>query len=458
VELPAGGAPAVSACGPSSAPAPAVAARPLCARATRWLAGIVAAGVALRIAALALRAGTVVSTDEQHWHRMALAFLQGGLLSPEAHTYRPPLYPLLVAFTYWLAGPHVEAVVVWQVLMSAGTSVLAHRVGLRLGGERAGLLAAAATAAYPLFVLFAGALMAETLLVFLALLAVLAAVRWLEGGTAMEAFVLGIALGLACACKPVFLAWAPLLFGARVWWRGRARRAEQRCRVKTHGWAGGTGRECRHAAALLAGLALVLGPWSVRNAAMTGRWAPVSTNLGMNLLVGHEDGADGTYREGVDYLGMYARLVPPGLDPVAGDRAGTRLLLAKMWRAPRRTALLAARKAWILWSPAVTGAAGWPLAVGVASATPVLVLGLVGVLQYRHTPVGVAVGTLAGALTLVHALVFAHTRFRLPVDAALMGPAAAVLVRVVARARRTQAGPRGTGPQPAPPVAPERRR
>ena len=57
-------------------------------------------------------------------------------------------------------------------------------------------------------------------------------------------------------------------------------------------------------------------------------------------------------------------------------------------------------------------------------------LGLAGMWQLRGSAAGWIVASLVLSLTAVHILIFSHTRFRLPIDAALMGPAALSLVEV----------------------------
>ena len=177
-------------------------------------------------------------------------------------------------------------------------------------------------------------------------------------------------------------------------------------------------------------MALALAPWTVRNYLMTGQLALVSTNLGVNLLIGHEEQATGQYREGTDYLVMYERLVDAEPNAVVADRLATRRVLGWMLASPLRTAELAGRKLALFWSPWVTGGSGWTGGIGLLTCGPLLALGLWGWWGLRGSVAGWAVGALLLGLSLVHALIFAHTRFRLPIDAALMGPAALALSRL----------------------------
>lgn len=377
----------------------------------RWLLLVLLCALFLRVGFGLSRQGLEASADERHWDRMAGALWQEGLLSERAGTYRPPLYPLLLAGTYGVCGQRPEVVRVWQALLGTATCGLLYAFGRRLGGERVGLLAAGMAAVYPLFVFFTGALMAETLLVFLTAAVLVQGLRLEEIPSLRRGMGLGVLLGLAGLTKPVLLAWAPLLLWG--WWR----------RAGLGGMAKG-GR----LAAVIGGILLAVAPWTGRNFLATGHLVPVSTNMGINLLIGHEPGATGVYRDGVDYLGMYDRLVQPETDPVVRDRLAARRVAERMAEDPVRTLKLAGGKLLLFWSPLVTGEDGWRGWIGLLSSGPLLALGLWGCWQQRGSASGWVVGSLLASLSLVHALFFTHTRFRLPIDAALVGPAALVLI------------------------------
>ena len=368
---------------------------------------ILGLALALRVGFGLAQHGLEASTDERHWDRIGASFWQEGLLAERAGTYRPPLYPLLIAATYEVCGQQPGAVRLWQALLGTATCGLLFAVGQRLGGARVGLIAAGLAAVYPLFIFFTGTLMAETLLVFLTVAILLMALRFEEKACLRRAGELGVVLGLGGLCKPVLLAWVPLLLWG--WWRQ------------------GRGARWGRLAAVCVGLALTIVPWTVRNYLMTGHLALVSTNMGVNLLIGHEARATGQYREGIDYLVMYERLVDAEPNAVVADRLATRRVLEWMLARPLRTAELAGRKLVLFWNPWVTGGGGWIGWIGLLTSGPLLALGLWGWWTLRGSTAGWAVGSLLLCLSLVHALIFAHTRFRLPIDAALVGPAALAL-------------------------------
>ena len=386
-----------------------------------WL--VLALALALRAGFGLTREGLTASTDEANWDAQAKVYLHHGLLHPDSGTYRPPLYPLMLAAIYEVCGPSAAAVRLWQALLGTLTCAMLYGIGRRLGGERCGLIAAGLGALYPLMVFFCSALMAETLLVFLITAVVLLALRMESLPTRGNAALMGFAFGLALLCKPVVLPWLPLLLWG--WWR--------RCPP------GGVRRATR-VALVLGVTALTLAPWTARNAAVTGYFVPFSSNLGMNLMIGNEPQAQGVYRRGTDYLGMAQDMVG-GIEPaVARDRALARKVAAQMAEEPLRFARLAMRKLLWLWSPLALGESVQRNLIALLSSGPLLVLGGWGLWKLRGRPEAWAAATLLLSLSLVHVIFFAHTRFRLPVDAALMGPAAFILDGQLSRWRRRRAG------------------
>lgn len=383
-----------------------------CGSEARSLLVLLLLALLLRLGFGMTRQGLQESADEQHWDQMARALWQRGVLAPEAGTYRPPLYPLLIAATYQIVGHRPAGVRLWQAILGTATCGLLYTWAQRLGGKRTGLIAAALAAGYPPFVFFSGVLMAETLLIFLTAAVLVQTARLEKTPSLANAAGLGLLLGLAGLGKPVLLFWAPFLLGG--WWR----RSED---LRARGW---------QVATALAGIALAIAPWTLRNALSTGHLVPISTNVGINLLIGHEPGATGTYRDGVDYLEVFDRLVAPEQDPVLRDRLAVRRVLGWIWADPGRAAGLAGRKLFLLWRPWISGESAWRNALVLLTSGPLMILGLGGLGQMRGRGQLWNIASLLVALSLVHALFFAHFRFRLPADAALIGPAALTLERL----------------------------
>ncbi|MDQ6605800.1 MAG: glycosyltransferase family 39 protein [Actinomycetota bacterium] len=165
----------------------------------------------------------------------------------------PPLYPLVLAPVAALGGVHVLAQRVVGCVIGTVSVVLIGRLGRRLGGEGAGLAAAAIMAVYPPLVVIDGSLVSEPLLVLGLIVGLLGADRLIgqpnrpgAGGLGASAG-LGVVVGLTGLAHPVGLLLLPLL----VWPAGFAARRGQAVRMVL-------------ASTVAAGL--VLAPWVIRNA------------------------------------------------------------------------------------------------------------------------------------------------------------------------------------------------
>ena len=78
---------------------------------------------------------------------------------------------------------------------------------------------------------------------------------------------------------------------------------------------------------------------------------PISTNLGINLLVGHEPSATGRYSDDADYWQMVREIAGGEEDPVLRDALVARHALQGVVAQPLRTVRLAAIKVVSLWIP-----------------------------------------------------------------------------------------------------------
>src|SRR4051794_371413 len=225
--------------------------RPLAFRGT--LALIALAGLAIRTAATLRHRDYPVIGDALTFH------LEGGHLAHGEGSRRifedvptaehPPLFiVLLAAFTLFGAG----GILAQQLLLGAvgaATVVLVGLLGRRVAGDRAGLLGAAVAAVYPLLWLADGALMSESLYGPFVVASLLAACAYVGGRSARRAAVVGALVGLAALTRGEALLLVPLLALAtlvRAPLPGRVRLA--------------------HLGALVAAFAVVLAPWSIRNA------------------------------------------------------------------------------------------------------------------------------------------------------------------------------------------------
>lgn len=108
-------------------------------------------------------------TDSESYDVFARAISSGWgwLLHPDAALYRPPVYPLILAFFYAVTGGHPEVVQLFQALVGGVTVLLVYRFGRAWSGQSTALGAAIWLLLSPLQLDFSGKILREVWMVAL---------------------------------------------------------------------------------------------------------------------------------------------------------------------------------------------------------------------------------------------------------------------------------------------------
>jgi 4-amino-4-deoxy-L-arabinose transferase-like glycosyltransferase len=181
--------------------------------------------------------------------------------SEKPTAYRPPLYPLLLA----LIQTEPVGIIVLHLALGLGTVLLVWRLARRLIAESAALWCAGLIAFDPLLLQYTTLPMTETLCTFLAALTLNLMVPW--PASKAHQLGLGLVLGLCILSRPTFLAFGVL---ALVGWSYRAWRSAE---------------PIQSAGLVLAGLAVGVLPWGIRNALVFGEFRITTTHGGYTLLL-----------------------------------------------------------------------------------------------------------------------------------------------------------------------------
>jgi hypothetical protein len=385
---------------------------------------------------------------------VAQALLRGeGFADPFAAATGPtawtgPIYPLVLAAILGLAGGINETAQLLlaglQVLLSALVVLPLLTLGRRVGRPGAGVVAAWLWALHPVAAPAAVAQTWDATLAALLMTSALAAAAARPAGRALVGA--GACLGVAALLKPVTLTAAlPLALAAA---GGRARRP---------------GEVARGVGLYALGALLVVGPWMARNAVVLGRFAP-KMNLGLELLVGNNDFADGQYwapyhtSQSPNELSLYRKLG----EAAYGDDCMRR---ARTWIREhpdrfRELTLLRARHFWIgtVRPPELLLGSGtppdWKGLVKWWAHAGMGVLGLLGALLWRGAP---GSRWLVTGVVLTYPLVYLVThatgRYRLPLEPLLTLAGAALVLgvaqRLVAGRETSGQSPSGAGPAEA---------
>jgi 4-amino-4-deoxy-L-arabinose transferase-like glycosyltransferase len=222
-----------------------------------------------------------------------------GATQPSSN-YSPGL-PLAVAAVYEVTGGvHERTARVVLALVASLAVLFAYLIGRRLGraaggadrgGVVAGLIGALAVAIYPAFLEYGGMLMSEPLAATLLSGAVLGMFWARDGEGVWRWLVPGLALGALAMLRPEYLAVGVLLAVAVALIEMRSHflpDSEKKCERRWRGWCG-----VARGALIVVGMAVVVAPWTVRNAVALDRFVPISTGGGQVLYAGTYLPSDG---------------------------------------------------------------------------------------------------------------------------------------------------------------------
>jgi 4-amino-4-deoxy-L-arabinose transferase-like glycosyltransferase len=206
------------------------------------LAGITAGGLVLRLVyVIGFRRHKAVVGDPYFYHHGANLLVHGaGFVAPlqyialhvrlEAADH-PPLYMLFLSIPSVLGLDSALAHMIWSACLGAATIALAGLLGQAVAGNRAGLIAAGVVAISPNVWIYDGAILSETMAIFVTTLALLVAYRVWKRISLRRACVLGAVCGLAMLARSELillvpaLLWPVAMLADRSPWRARLGRA-----------------------------------------------------------------------------------------------------------------------------------------------------------------------------------------------------------------------------------------
>ncbi|MFN0058401.1 MAG: hypothetical protein ACKVX7_08080 [Planctomycetota bacterium] len=355
--------------------------------------------------------------DEREYLELADALVtRGELRFQDDRAFRPPGYAFFLAGLK-VCGLPLVAIRIVQFGLLAATTVLLARIIRRTHGNLAGSLTALWVLAYPALMYTAATFYPQTLGAFLliAFLSVLIA----TGTSTLRAGAAGMLFGILVLTIPSFL---PLI-------------------VLPAGWLVWRGRHAGFIPALVLALAAgaTIGAWTARNYACLHEFVLVSTNSGLNLLLGNSEHATASSGVSVD-IDRYHRGAEGLLGEVERDRYFRRMAVEWIKANPTAAAGLYVKKVlnfFALNDQLATAAEGqnWKMLILGITYAPLLVgLGVWLLLMFVRRPQPLeyffVAFYLANALAL--AIFFTRIRFRLPVDYLAIGIGAIVLARLLA--------------------------
>jgi len=425
--------------------------RPAAARTLRlgeWLTehartiALVAVAVSVMIAGgYALFLGTELRYfDEQVYVSLTHSLAHGhgfSLDGVQPTAYRPPGYIFLLLPVYLVTGGSVLAIRMVGVVALAGSVWFTYLLGRRAHSPATGAIAAVVVACYPLLIYTATTLYPQVPALFLLLAMVEVGLRALpaDGVTGrhrlLMAVVAGLLGGLLTLTVPTF---GVTVVGLVLWLAWRQWRTNRRV-----AW--------RSVAVLIVAVAVLPVGWSARNLAQLHTFVPVSTNNGVNLLLGNSPHATPGAGRNADISSYEAVAKQRQFGEVTLDRFYTQQALIWIHDNPGRAATLYAEKVANNFSYhdelATSGQHSTAQdLVSALSYYPILALALLRIALFRRFPLHptekLLIGTI-GVNVLLLAVYFTRLRLRVPLDALTIVLAASVVTHFLLRRNEQRA-------------------
>jgi 4-amino-4-deoxy-L-arabinose transferase-like glycosyltransferase len=410
-----------------------------------WLWVILVTALAVRVGAASVvqkrvdRSGSLclIAGDAEGYWMLARHIAHGedfAIYDPPRYIERMPGFPLLLAAGMKLLGENAPAMRLLLAVIGTLACGLVFCLGRELVDRTTGLIACLLAAVSPTFIVFSVLLLSETLFAVTLLASLWALARLVRCSrsdrntrpsdateqlphfgvaTAWLAIVAGVLCGLATLVRPTWILIGPAFVLILVF----RTRADARRLVES--------------GLLLAGLAAVLAPWTIRNGLVTGHYIPTTLWMGPSLYDGLSPQATGdSNMQFIETDGLYARHGVPDFEFLA-DAHYRRAALDFARRNPTRAIELGCHKLWRFVNPFPNAEqfGHWAVWWGVGLfETPVLLLAALGAWRWRTAtgkwcatagPMILAAGPVL-YFALVHTVFVGSIRYRLPAEYALL--------------------------------------
>ncbi len=245
---------------------------------TTWLWAIIGAALILRVIYLILYAGlpewTQLTVDNYYHHHWALDIAGGNIIGDTTY-FRAPLYVWCLALLYTILGSSLWVGRIFGLITGLVSVWMTVKIGRRVFSNRAGLIAGAIHAIYPIAMYFEAELLLDSFFLLLLQIAFYRFLIWLDTASPRDLFWLTLAVGFASLTRPAALLMVVLIVAALV-----VKRSERILmpRQILYGFVG---------------LAITIGPVFARNLAVAGDPVLISSQTGINLYIGNNEVADG---------------------------------------------------------------------------------------------------------------------------------------------------------------------
>lgn len=216
----------------------------------------------------------LINDDVRDYQQLATSLATTGKYAdPNGNliSLRPPLYPAMVASVYAVFGIENNDVVrAIQAVLGLLTSVLVYRIGVVAYGERVGLWASAICSIYPSLLVYANLLLSETLFTFLLMGFTLLCAEAIRNNRLTLICSAGVVMALAALTRSIMLTFVPFL-----------------AILLLALWPGSASRRVVAMLIPIVAFALVIAPWAVRNTRLHKTLTFIDVMQGRNAMMGN---------------------------------------------------------------------------------------------------------------------------------------------------------------------------
>lgn len=284
---------------------------------------------------LVLVAVPVTPTSDAAWYvarGLGIAAGEGYHEGPWPTAFWPVGFPAYLGAIFFIAGPHLMAAKLMNLVLSCGIFFLTYRIAIRIfDHELTARVALILLTIYPNQIAYTGVLFSEMLATFLLLLGIAV---FIGNPSYARGFLTGLAFGFGALVK------AQLLLIPGIMWLTYAHITRRVPRLVP--------RLTVMGALLALGMACVVLPWTARNYAVFHHFILISTNGGETFLSGNNPQARGDYTPDSPLVAAAHFSVA---DQVAADKRAYALGLNWIRNNPGRFLELIPLKIWRLWAP-----------------------------------------------------------------------------------------------------------
>ncbi len=285
--------------------------------------------------------------DHLYYRNWGLEIASGDWFGQEVFE-QGPLYAYLLGTAFRL-GWSDTTILVFQLFVGIGTSLLIYESAKRLFDLKIAFLAALLTAVYGPLIFYECMLMKSFLLPLLTTGVLYCSLRYQASLRPGWLWIAGAQIGLACLIRENHLLYI-IPLGCWVWWCAAGRATTEAKPAAISG-----GRRAMHLAIVVASLSLVILPVTLRNYSLTQEWVPVTAGGGEVLYLAHGPEANGYFhtvpfvkpspwREHEDFRVEAARRSGRSLSRAEASRFWSRTARQEILRSPGRSLQLTVKK------------------------------------------------------------------------------------------------------------------